>query len=69
MVRGIAQPLRGETEDLIGNFRVEAIDDGGDLGRVCYKGQMRPVLFKRRYGIYYYCISGDLLQVRPSEFS
>ena len=61
MVRGIAQPLRGETEHLIGNLRVEAIDDGGDLGRVRYKRQVRSVLLERRYGIYDYCISGYLL--------
>ena len=52
MVRGIAQPLRRETEDLIGNLCVEAIDDSGDLGGVRYKRQMRPVLLKRRDGIY-----------------
>ena len=62
MVRGIAQPLRRETEDLIGNLRVEAIDDSGDLGGVRYKRQMRPVLLKRRDGIYYYrVVSGHLL--------
>lgn len=61
MVRGIAQPLRRETEDLIGNLCVEAIDDSGDLGRVRYKRQVRPVLLKRRDGIYDYCISGYLL--------
>ena len=69
MVRGIAQPLRWETEDLIGNLRVEAIDDSGDLSGVRYKRQVRPVLLKRRYGIYDYRVSGDLLQVGPGEFS
>ena len=62
MVRGIAQPLRRETEDLIGNLRVEVIDDSRDLGGVRYKRQMRPVLLKCRDGIYdYRVVSGHLL--------
>ena len=62
VVRGIAQPLRRETENLIGNLRVEAIDDSRNLGGVRYKRQMRPVLLKCRDGIYYYrVVSGHLL--------